>query len=189
MKASITRDRKEIENSDCLILPGVGSFPNAINSIKKYELYEVVQKFVASGKRLVGICLGAQLLLSKSYEFSEVDGFGFIEGHVEPIRKFSLSNKLKVPHIGWNNFELKLLKSPTSLFDDLVHQYFYFVHSYIMCPRNHSEVIGETKFEDVKFASIIRKENIIGVQFHPERSGPSGIKFFQNLKSNIQSEH
>jgi len=186
MKTSITRNKREIENSDCLILPGVGSFPNAINSLKKYELFEVIEKFVASGKRLVGICLGAQLLLSKSYEFSEVDGFGFIEGQVESIRKFSLLNKLRVPHIGWNNFELK--HSPTFLFDDLVHQYFYFVHSYIMCPTNHSEVIGETKFEDVKFASIVRKENIIGVQFHPERSGPSGIKFFQNLKSKIQSE-
>ena len=136
MKASITRNKKEIENSDCLILPGVGSFPNAINSLRKHELFNIIEKFVASGRTILGICLGAQLLLSKSYEFGEVDGFGFIDGHVESIRKFSLFNKLKVPHIGWNNFELKLLNSPTFLFDDLVHQHFYFVHSYIMCPVN-----------------------------------------------------
>ena len=188
MKASITKNKKEIENSDCLILPGVGSFPNAINSLKKYELFEVIEKFAASGKRLVGICLGAQPLLSKSYEFCESQGFGFIEGHVDPIRKFSFLNKLRVPHIGWNNFELKLFNRPALLFDNLAHQYFYFVHSYIMCPANDCEVIGETKYEDVKFASIIRKENITGVQFHPERSGASGIKFFQNLKSKIQNE-
>lgn len=188
MNASITRNKKDIENSHCLILPGVGSFPSAINSIKKYELYEVIENFVSSGRRLLGICLGAQLLLSKSYEFRESKGFGFIDGSVNSIRKFSTLNKIRVPHIGWNNYELKYPKKTAGLFGNLTQEYFYFVHSYVMSPENNYNIIAETKYEDVKFTSITEKENIMGVQFHPERSGSSGIKFFQNFKSKIQSE-
>ena len=185
VNAIITREHKLILGSTHVILPGVGAFPVAMDSIIKFKLKESLLKVANSGIPLLGICLGMQLLLTESEEFEHTRGLNLIPGKVKRINDSkNKSKKVKIPHIGWNtlipnninnNFELKLLEKTAK------EDSYYFVHSFTSIPDKKEHRIYETLYEDINLSAIIKKKNILGFQFHPEKSGRSGLQVLRNF--------
>ena len=176
INTKISRDLDEIKNADSLILPGVGAFRDAINALNNLELVDPIKDFVKSGKYMVGICLGMQLLYEKSFEYGEYDGLGLIEGNVQ-----FLDIDLKVPHMGWN--KLKFEKYDEILKYIKEDSYVYFVHSYYANSSNE-ELVAYAEYEK-KIPSIVRKDNVYGLQFHPEKSGEVGQNILKAYKELI----
>lgn len=177
IETKISRNLDEIKNAQSLILPGVGAFRDAINALKDLELIEPIKEFVKSGKYLVGICLGMQLLYDKSFEYGEYDGLGLINGNVE-----LLDINLKVPHMGWNN--LKFQKEDDEILRYINEDsYVYFVHSYYANSSN-KELVAYAEYEK-KVPAIVRKDNVYGLQFHPEKSGEVGNNILKAYKELI----
>jgi glutamine amidotransferase len=187
----ITSDKNIIENSDAIILPGVGAFGAAMKNIEKLGLADLIKKISLIDKKpFLGICLGYQLLFDKSYEDGEFKGLGILKGEV---KKFESKQNLKIPHMGWNNVDFGSLGDVGDLGGDLRdnhccplqrsvqdNSYFYFVHSYyVEVGKNFEGNIFWTDY-GIKFAAGIQYENIIGLQFHPEKSQDNGIKILEN---------
>jgi glutamine amidotransferase len=174
IRADIIGSPKNLSAYDKLILPGVGAFGDAMKELKKRGFVAPIKDFVHKGKPFLGICLGMQLLFDKSDESGGGAGLGLIPG---AVKKFS--SKLKCPHMGWNQIDMK--KSGRMLFRGLKSSiYTYFCHSYYVRPKDRSLVIGETQY-GVKFASIVKLGNIYGMQFHPEKSQEAGLKLLENF--------
>ncbi len=170
----ITADKEEIRRADKLILPGVGAFADAAKKLRDSGLDEVLREEVARGKALMGICLGMQLLFEKSYEFGEHDGLGLLKGAVVPMQGV-IPGELKIPHIGWNELHF-----------DKTHPLFrylnegdcvYFVHSYFATDCADS-VIATAEYGKELTASVA-KSNVMGCQFHPEKSGDVGLNILR----------
>lgn len=170
VETKISKDKDEIANADSIILPGVGAFRDAINSLKDMKLISVIKEHVDKGKFLIGICLGMQLLYEKSYENGEYEGLGLIKGNVE-----KLDIDLKVPHMGWNN--IKFNKKDKILRYINEDDYVYFVHSYYANSPNE-ELVAYTDYGKI-IPSIVRKNNIYGIQFHPEKSSEVGANILK----------
>jgi len=172
----ITNDRKELLDCDALVLPGVGAFNVAMKNIIENNIDSTISDFIKTGKTFLGICLGFQLLFEESTEFTKTKGLGLIEGNVVGFDK----SKMIVPHVGWNSVEIKnkennILKSNNN---------FYFVHSFYAKPKFLKDIFSYTNYSNLKFCSGIKKDNLYGVQFHPEKSGKNGIQFLENLLRN-----
>lgn len=177
IETKISRNLDEIKNADSLILPGVGAFRDAIKALNDLELVQQIKDFVKSGKYMVGICLGMQLLYEKSFEYGEYDGLGLIEGNVD-----FLDIDLKVPHMGWNN--LKFEKNNDEILKFIKEDsYVYFVHSYYASSSN-KELVAFAEYEK-KIPGIVRKDNVYGLQFHPEKSGKVGENILKAYKELI----
>jgi len=180
-----TFDPKEISKSDGLILPGVGSFPHGMSNIKKLNLIEPINKFIQSGRPLVGICLGMQLLFDKSFEFKDTDGLGVIAGEVRNFR--TINKSCKIPHVGWNkiilNQNIKNENMQFNPFKNLNHKkdLFYFVHSFFSLPKNKNNILTETKYENINFCSSVIQKNVFATQFHLEKSGENGLEVLKNF--------
>ena len=176
--AVVTDDAKVLEAADCILLPGVGAFEDATKKLHKSGLDLVLKRLATNGKPLMGICLGMQLLFEKSYEYGVHQGLGLIKGEVRPIRDVAPEN-LKVPHIGWNALDIKqdspLFKNVKS--GDCV----YFVHSYYATDCEES-VIATTEY-GAPLTAAVQSGNIMGCQFHPEKSGEVGLSI---LKAFVQ---
>lgn len=177
LPAELTSKADDIRNADGIILPGVGAFPWAMNMIKKSGLVEVIKE-EAVKKPFLGICLGMQLIFSKGYEFEETDGLGLIDGQVRLMTPEGLS----IPHIGWNRLEKnRECALMNGLGDD---EYVYFVHSYA----------AECADEDVaayceygkRVTALVNRGNVYGAQFHPEKSGKTGLKILSNFAELIK---
>ncbi|MDP0493172.1 MAG: imidazole glycerol phosphate synthase subunit HisH, partial [Fusobacterium sp. JB021] len=166
IETKISNDPKEISNASSLILPGVGAFRDAITALKETNLIPLIKNHIKSGKFLMGICLGMQLLYEKSYENGEYEGLGLIEGSIE-----KLNTSLKIPHMGWNS--LKFKKDDEILKYINEDAYVYFVHSYYANSSNE-ELIAYSNYGQV-VPGIVRKNNIYGIQFHPEKSSDVGL--------------
>lgn len=175
--ATIEKDPGKLKEYDKLVLPGVGAFGDAIEHLKSTCLDEALKDFAKSGKPMLGICLGMQLLFSKSYEFGEHEGLGLIPGEVVPFDKSRFDQRLKVPHMGWNEL---FVQKESPLFAELPKAfYLYFVHSYhAVCEDEY--VVGKTVY-GYEFVSAVQKENIFGLQPHPEKSHENGLKILQNF--------
>jgi glutamine amidotransferase len=174
MDADIIGGPERLSGYDKLILPGVGAFGDAMRELQKRGLVDPLRSFAAQGKPFLGICLGMQLLFEKSQEAAGVPGLGLIRGSV---KKFSA--RLKCPHMGWNEIEKKL--KPERIFTGLRGPvYTYFCHSYFCVPRDASVVIGSTRY-GVRFASLVRRGHVYGMQFHPEKSQGVGLKILRNF--------
>ncbi len=165
---------ESLSNISHLILPGVGSFSSAMKCLHQFKLIKPIQDFALSGRPILGICLGMQLLSSRGNEGGDVDGLGLISGYVTPI----ISKELRLPHVGWNN-SIKLRNHPIleNIRTDID---FYFVHSYRFSAIDEAVVIAESEYGE-RFPSIVGKGNVVGVQFHPEKSQANGLRLLDNF--------
>lgn len=185
--AEITKDPSVIANAERVILPGVGAFCKAMESLKAGGLYDAILAFTATGRPLLGICLGMQLLLTQSEEFGQSEGLDCIGGKVLKLRgERDHGHKLKVPQIGWNSVEPpeganSSMWQNTILHDVAPANFFYFVHSYACYCGDGRDVLAETVYGPDRFCSVVRKGNIYGCQFHPERSGEAGLRIIRNF--------
>ncbi|MBI4945013.1 MAG: imidazole glycerol phosphate synthase subunit HisH [Bacteroidetes bacterium] len=176
----ISSDAKDIANADKIILPGVGHFQNAMKNLNKLNLVDILNEVVlVKQKPILGICLGMQLMGNKSEE-GNAAGLGWIDADVV---KFKVHDtlKFKIPHVGWNH--ISKLKESCLMKDIPELSEFYFVHSYYLQPNNEIDILNTTEYE-CKFTSAIEKNNIMGVQYHPEKShdvGESLLKNFINI--------
>ncbi|OGS25449.1 MAG: imidazole glycerol phosphate synthase, glutamine amidotransferase subunit [Elusimicrobia bacterium RIFOXYB2_FULL_48_7] len=173
-KPVITTDKKIVSKSSGIILPGVGAFKPAMKMLRNSGLAGVIGKLSAEGRPILGICLGMQLFFTLSREGGVTKGLGLIDGTVEklPVKK------LKLPQMGWNNVRFQITNP---VFNDVKNNsYFYFVHSYYCKPKDKKTVIAVTDYS-IKFPSVIRKGNIIGTQFHPEKSSGQGLNMLKNF--------
>ena len=173
-KVDIINNADSIAKYDKIILPGVGAFENAMQYLKLNNMDEAIKLFIKSGKPLLGICLGMQLLFDKSYEFGEHLGLGIISGEVV---KFQDKN-LKIPHMGWNTINIKqnskLLKNIKN------NEYFYFVHSYYVRAKYEDNILA-TCYYNQEFSAVVQKDNIFGIQPHPEKSSSAGLEILNNF--------
>ena len=175
---SVITDNPEIINAcDRILLPGVGSFGDAMDSMAKSGLVETVKQNALSGKPFLGICLGLQLLFEESEESPGVKGLGIFKGK---IKKFSSDMGLKIPHIGWNSLEIK---QKDGIFKNIPeNSYVYFVHSYYLHAEDKNDIATVTKY-GIDFHSAVGKNNIFATQFHPEKSGDVGLQVLRNFAS------
>lgn len=182
-EAVITRDKKAITNSSHLILPGVGAYGKAMKLIKKYKIDEYLSESKLKGANILGICLGMQLFMSSSFEFGFTKGLNFIEGDVNSISKLkNYKEEIKIPNIGWFKVKKNNDASANSMLEKILpSDTFYFVHSFICEPRNPRSLSFFSDYEGLKITAIIAHDNVIGCQFHPEKSGNSGLKFLDNF--------
>ncbi len=178
-EAFISSDPDLLKKTDFVVLPGIGSFPEGMKKLHKLDLVNPLKNFISSGKKFMGICLGFQMLFQESSEFGKTKGLGVIKGKVKKLngnKKF-----LRIPHIGWNKIEImNNFKREVSF----QKKYFYFVHSFYAIPNNKNEIFSLTKYENIKFCSSIKKNNIFACQFHPEKSGAAGLKLIKSFFGN-----
>ncbi|KEI99499.1 imidazole glycerol phosphate synthase [Clostridium botulinum] len=178
IKSVITSEREVILNSDGIILPGVGAFPDAINNIKRDGIDKVLKEAVKKDKPLLGICLGMQLLFEESEEIKSCRGLGFLKGKIEKMKV-----NLKIPHMGWNN--LSFCKDSPILNGIKENSYVYYVHSY--CAKIEEEgILNAYSQYEIEVPGIVSKSNIYGIQFHPEKSGDIGLKILSNFGEMIK---
>lgn len=171
----ITRDRDVILKADKIILPGVGSFGDAMSKLHSYGLVDTIKEVVKLNKPFLGICLGLQLLFERSDESNGIEGLGILKGEILRIPD---KEGLKIPHIGWNSLEIK---PGAKLFLGIADQsYVYFVHSYYLKADNENEVAATTDYSTLIHASV-EKDNVFACQFHPEKSGEVGLKILDNF--------
>jgi len=174
----ISSDPMVLLDTDKLIFPGVGEAGAAMESLGRYGLDSALQEYYASGRYILGICIGAQIILSKSEE-TEAECLNLIDGKA---KRFPGTMGLKVPHMGWNGVEQI---GENSLFKDIPGgSSFYFVHSYYPVPSQDDIVIGKTEY-GIEFCSALQKDNLLAVQFHPEKSGKWGLQLLHNFLAEI----
>jgi len=174
LENTVTRDLAVINGADKVILPGVGAFGDAKNKLDEFGLTEVI-KNVAKEKPLLGICLGMQLLFDKSYEYGEHEGLGLISGDICPLRD-DIDLGLKVPHIGWNSLKIANTNCPVMKYTK-DGDYVYYVHSFYA--KKCTESIVATSFYGTEVPGICANGNVIGIQFHPEKSGEVGLEILK----------
>ena len=174
----ITRDPQVIKDASLVELPGVGAIRDAMANLKRFDLIPILQSQVQSGKFFMGICLGMHALFEKDYEGGTYECLKFLPGEIVPF-----TTTLKVPHMGWNELEFK---QPHWLQKNLpTHPYVYFVHSYHKTPVDTPDVIATADY-DGPVPVICGKDNVLGIQFHPEKSGAVGATLLQNIVEYVQ---
>lgn len=174
-EAFITRDKDKILKADGAVLPGVGSFGDTMNTMNEYGIKDTVIEYTKSGKPFLGICLGLQLLFPKSEESPDAEGLGIFDGS---ITKIPSGDGLKIPHIGWNSLDIK---KSDGLFKGIgKNPYVYFVHSYFLNASDKSIVSAQTEY-GVTIDAAVEKGNVFATQFHPEKSGETGLKILRNF--------
>jgi glutamine amidotransferase len=177
----VTNNKEDILNADYLVLPGVGAFGDAMNRLNEFDLVDPIKEYANSGKPLMGICLGLQLLLTESNEFGISKGLNIIKGTVEKFEVHQENQELfKVPQIQWNMIHEAKKWKGTPLNDCTSDSFMYFVHSYFVNPIEKDVVLSTTNYGAYNYCSSLIKNNIFATQFHPEKSGKDGIKIYQN---------
>mgnify|MGYP002587324057 CR=1 FL=1 len=171
LEAVVSRDEKVIKEAKGIVLPGVGTFPTAMKNLEKYHLVDILTERKEAGIPILGICLGMQILFEKGCEVKETKGLGFIPGSV-----CYMDIDEKIPHMGWNDLIMQQ-KHPLMQY---VHQgdYVYFVHSYMAYPTD-DELIAYCEYGQEKITAVVAKDNVMGCQFHPEKSGEDGLKILE----------
>ncbi len=175
--AVITRDLERIERADGLVVPGVGAFPKAMRNLLDLGLAPLIRERARAGTPLLGVCLGMQLLFERSEEIRDTEGLALIEGEVSLLR----SGGLRIPHIGWN--EVSFVR-PSPLIAGLPERgcAFYHVHSLAVRPRRAEDIAGTTEYGE-RFTTMVARDNVLGVQFHPEKSSGHGLRMLENFVS------
>jgi glutamine amidotransferase len=180
----ITRDADEIRNAERLVLPGVGAFADGMRGLKDGGLDQAVSEFANSGRPLLGICLGMQMLATTSEEFGQHNGLNLIPGIIIPIASKNLDcNNLKIPVIGWSHLDCQSnVHFEGSILEPLIRkQAVYFIHSFQFIPDNQDNLLGSYQYGVHNITGAVGKDNIIGLQFHPEKSGKVGLNILSNF--------
>lgn len=178
-KVKLCKTKEDLININKLILPGVGAFGKFIGELKERKIFDEIYKYVRNGMPILGICVGYQVLFENCEEFGFYSGFKFLKGN---IKKFDTTKGIKIPHVGWNN--LSFQKNSKLLKDIEGKNDFYFCHSYIAQGLDNRDILSKTNYY-YDFVSSIQKNNIYGVQFHPEKSQENGKKIIKNFLSMI----
>jgi glutamine amidotransferase len=181
-KVLVTDDSFVISSAAAVIIPGVGAFAVGMDGLQKKNLIEPLREFAKSGKPMLGICLGAQLMLSKGFEFGEYEGLGIIPGVVKMFPEL-VAQKEKIPHVGWNGiYPLRTKEWSNTILASIEEKVsVYFTHSYIMIPDDPENVLAVAEYGGLEFCAVTRKGNVYGTQFHPEKSGKTGLNIIKNF--------
>lgn len=196
MSPHLTTDSRDIATADLVILPGVGAFGSAMERLRKRDLIIPLKDRAIAQKPVMGICLGMQLLLEESHEFGRHEGLGIVKGTVERLESpREASRELKVPHIGWNKICLSKFNdqlegagaswndTPLSALES--GEYMYFVHSFRCIPQDGRISLSTTRYGHIEFCSTLQMGSIFACQYHPERSGPSGLAIYKWLAEHV----
>lgn len=176
---------EKVARADRLVLPGVGAFGDAISALRRDGLDEAVKNFATSGKPFLGICVGMQVLFDQSDEFGTHNGLGLLGGNVSRIPETGTDGvPHRIPHIGWN--EVVPVDEQRTRQDTLFHEmtspmYAYFVHSFMATPAAERDRLADSNYGGHRICAVVRRDNIWGCQFHPERSGPTGLEMLRNF--------
>lgn len=171
----LTADEKKLKEASSLVLPGDGAFQAAINNLKSREIYHIIEEHIRSGKWLLGICLGFQLLFEQSEEFGETEGFGFFPGMVKRFR-----GDFTVPHMGWNQVKFTQAEPHPILAGLSSPAHFYFIHSYYATCGQLTDEQGICHYHQ-DFSAIAARDNVFATQFHPEKSHEDGLVIIRNF--------
>jgi len=183
-KVKVSREPKEVEGADRVVLPGVGAFHNGMRELCELGLDEAIRDVASSGRPILGICLGMQMLLNTSVEYGQHQGLGLISGSVVPIPTYRVGVGMrKVPHVGWNalirpigtNWQL------SCLLDTNEKDFFYFSHSFMAELKDDKNILAKSSYQGLPIVSAVKRDNITGLQFHPERSASSGLAVLRNF--------
>lgn len=179
--AIISSKKEDIKKADGLILPGVGAFPDCMKNLQASNLIDTIKEEVQSGKPLLGICLGMQVLFERGYEGKEYAGLGLLQGEIVKM----VDPNVKIPHIGWNGLEIaqddELLKEVTKAF-------VYYVHSYYARGYREQDLIASSQYGNLKIPGLFHKDNIYAAQFHPEKSGKDGLQILANFVNYVDQK-
>jgi glutamine amidotransferase len=201
--ATVTSSKEDMLKADAVILPGVGAFGDAMEALKRLDLVAPLKDLAGTDTLLMGVCLGMQLLMTESFEFGRHSGLGLIDG---PVVRFENpvgpDGRKKVPQVGWN----RIFRVPDSFHTDaeVSHdrdpwsatplqglrdgEFMYFVHSFYAQPEDPDAVLSTTTYGHITFCSSVKCGNLFATQFHPERSGPSGLRIYAQLYSELVSK-
>lgn len=174
-EALVTNDKKDLEQADVMILPGVGAFGTAMKNLQKYQ--NIIHQHIQEGKPFLGVCLGLQVLFSESEESPGVKGLDVFPGKVVRFPETLPSQGLKIPHMGWNDLNTHRY-SP--LMERISQDYMYFVHSYYVQPED-PEIVVATVDYGVEVPAVVAQDNVFATQFHPEKSGTVGLEILKNF--------
>jgi imidazole glycerol-phosphate synthase subunit HisH len=186
IKINVVSSAQEINAANALILPGIGAFGEAIANLERLQLITPIKNFITSGKPFMGICLGLQLLFSKSYEFGVHEGLGIIEGEVIKLPQEYQGRAMRVPTIGWNKISAYNDWVNTPLHNLKNNEFVYFVHSYYVKPNKDEWVLSTTQYNGLTYCSSLHKDNVFATQFHPEKSGGVGLEILRNWIASIK---
>ena len=177
----VTKDKEVIRNSSAVILPGVGAFKQAMDNLKDDNLDIFIKDLANEGKLILGICLGMQILFEEGFEGDRCHGLGLIKGN---IRKIEPKEKVKIPHMGWNKI---VINNNDDIISGLSGDNFlYYVHSFMAWEYMDENLIAYSNYGGVKVPGIVRKDNVIGMQFHPEKSGETGLNLLKKFGEMIK---
>jgi glutamine amidotransferase len=191
----ITHCKEEILSADAVILPGVGAFGDAMDNLRRLDLVSPLRDLAQSGKLLVGICLGQQLLMTESFEFGRHRGLDLFEGQVIRFTDpQGPQGALKVPQVGWNRIHRATRRGHADVWrgsplEGIAEgEFMYFVHSFYVQPADPTVILSTTRYGHIDFCSSLRRGNIIAFQYHPERSGVHGMRIYQSLAAMIRTQ-
>lgn len=181
LDAEISNDPAKVAAADGLILPGVGAFGTAMENLRKLGIEEPLKAQVANGKPFLGICLGLQLLFTDSVEFGSKGGLDLLPGRVVKISDELNGRKVRVPQIGWNTIHAPRHDAwrGTPLSHLPEGAYMYFVHSYHVVPSRPEDILTLTNYVGLEYCSGVKRDNVLALQFHPEKSGPDGVEVYR----------
>ena len=186
-KTIISSDKDDVLSASKVILPGVGAFSKAMESLEKHDLIDIIKEVAENGTPILGICLGMQILMTRSNEDGDHLGLDLIQGSVKKFDNTNQNNKFKIPHYGWSEVfkpsSNKLDSWNNTILEDLDKEslFCYFVHSYFANTDNPNHTIAQTSYGGSTFSSVIKNKNIMGCQFHPEKSSIGGLTIIENF--------
>ena len=175
----LVSDAAELKNYDRIVLPGVGAFRDCIGALRHAGMDEAIPEAVGKGTPFLGICLGMQVLMDVSFEFGRHTGLGLIPGTVKHFPESHAQQGFKIPHMGWNDVILSSQKNQHPVLAPLAGQQVYYVHSYYCMPANPEHLLAACSYGDYPFAAAIGRDNMVAVQFHPEKSQRAGMALLE----------
>ncbi len=185
-KAVVTAHARQIKSADALVFPGVGAFIPALKNLNETGLIDTIRDCIEMDKPFLGLCLGFQLLFDHSTEGGWRKGLSVLSGEVERFAFTGRNKNLKIPHMGWNQVAIRSQQAAATMFNGIAdNSYFYFVHSYYGQPSKKADIASTTDYGG-DFCSAIIKGKVWGCQFHPEKSGPTGIRLLKNFIKEVQ---